>query len=51
VTEEVRRAGVPGQSVFIRETGDYGLDKMVAENYARILQQELPAVLEDQSYI
>ena len=51
VTEEVRRVGVPGQSVFIRETGDYGLDKMVAENYARILQQELPAVLEDQSYI
>lgn len=51
VTEEVRRVGVPGQSVFIRETGDVGLDRMVAERYAAILQQELPAELEGQSYL
>lgn len=50
VVEEVRRIGVPGQSVYIRETGDYGLDRLIAETYARILEEELPNVLEDPSY-
>lgn len=50
VTEEVRRIGVPGQSVFIRETGDYGLDRMIAESYSAILKEELPGILEDPSY-
>jgi hypothetical protein len=50
VTEEVQRVGVPGQSVFIRETGDYPLDRMVAESYSRILQQELPDILEAEEY-
>jgi hypothetical protein len=36
--------------VFIRETGDYPLDRIVAENYASILQQELPKILEDPLY-
>lgn len=51
VTEEVRRIGVPGSSVFIRETGDYGLDRLVAETYSKLLQEELPSVLEDQEYV
>ncbi len=51
VTEEVRRVGVPGQTVFIKETGDYGLDRMIADQYSQILQQELPAILEDPSYL
>jgi len=50
VVEEVRRVGVPGQSVFIRETGDYGLDRAIAEAYAQVLKEELPAILEDPSY-
>lgn len=50
VVEEVRRVGVPGQSVFIRETGDYGLDRAIAESYATVLQEELPAILEDPTY-
>jgi hypothetical protein len=41
ITEEVRRIGVPGASVFIRETGDYALDRVVAEKYSEILQQAL----------
>lgn len=51
IQEEVRRVGVPGSSVYIRETGDAGLDKMVAETYAQILQQELPQILEDPQYV
>jgi hypothetical protein len=50
VVEEVRRVGVPGQSVFIRETGDYGLDRAIAESYAQVLKEELPGILEDPSY-
>lgn len=50
VTEEVRRIGVPGQSVFIRETGDYALDRTIAEAYAKVLEEELPAVLEAPEY-
>lgn len=50
VTEEVRRVGVPGQSVFIKETGDYGLDTLIADRYSTLLQQELPSVLEHPSY-
>lgn len=50
VTEEVRRIGVPGASVFVRETGDVGLDRMVAESYAKILGDELPGILEDPAY-
>lgn len=50
VQEEAQRIGLPGQAVYIRETGDYGLDRMVAETYARILQQELPQVLSDPTY-
>lgn len=46
ITEEVRRVGVPGQSVFIGETGDYGLDKTIAETYAKVLQTRLPTILE-----
>ena len=63
IQEEIRRVGVPGSSFYIRTTGDYGLDKMIKETYARILQQELgdhtdPAtgeivkgVLSDPSYV
>lgn len=50
IVEEVQRIGVPGASVYIRETGDYGLDRLVAETYARLLQEELPAVFEDPFY-
>ena len=50
VTQEVQRVGAAGQSVFIRETGDYPLDRIVAENYARILQRELPKILEAPLY-
>lgn len=50
VTEEVRRVGVPGQSVFIRETGDVGLDRLIAQSYSQVLQQELPAILQDAQY-
>jgi hypothetical protein len=50
IVEEVRRIGLPGQSVFIRETGDAGLDRLVAETYAKILGETLPQILEDPSY-
>lgn len=50
VVEEVRRVGVPGQSVFIRETGDYGLDRAIAESYAKVLKEELPSILESEDY-
>lgn len=50
VVEEVRRIGVPGSTVYIRETGDVGLDRLVAETYARNLQQYLPQVLESDHY-
>lgn len=50
VVEEVRRIGVPGSSVYIRETGDYGLDRLIAETYARTLQEFLPEVLEAPEY-
>jgi len=50
VTEEVQRIGVNPQSVFIRETGDYPLDRLVAENYSRILQRELPKIFEAPFY-
>lgn len=51
VQEEARRVGVPGSSLYIRETGDVGLDRMVAESYGRLLKEELPAVLEDPEYV
>jgi hypothetical protein len=50
VSEEIRRVGVPGATVFIRETGDVGVDKLVAETYGGVLQKELPAFLEDAFY-
>jgi hypothetical protein len=50
VVEEVRRIGVPGQTVYIRETGDVGLDRMVAESYSRLLGEYLPEVLESPEY-
>lgn len=50
VTQEVQRVGVPGQSVFIRETGDYPLDRIIAETYSRILEKRLPRELERPYY-
>lgn len=50
VVEEVRRIGVPGQSVYIQETGDYGLDRTIAESYSTILREELPSILESDTY-
>jgi len=50
IQEEVRRIGLPGSTVYFRETGDYGLDTLLAQTYARILQSELPGVLESEGY-
>lgn len=50
VMEEARRIGVPGSSIFIRETGDVGLDRAVAESYSQILKTELPGILQDPQY-
>ena len=50
VVEEIRKVGVPGQSVYIRETGDYGLDTEIARTYGQVLQSELPGFVEDEYY-
>lgn len=50
IVEEVRRIGIPGSSVYLRETGDYGLDRLVAETYARNLKTFLPEVFEAPEY-
>jgi hypothetical protein len=50
VQEEARRIGLPGTSLYISEKGDAELDRMTAESYARILQEELPQMLEDPTY-
>jgi hypothetical protein len=50
VQEEVRRVGLSGSSVYFKETGDYGLDTLLAQTYARVLRAEMPAVLEDPDY-
>lgn len=50
VVEEVRRVGVPGQSVYIGETGDVERDRLVAEIYPQNLQRYLPEILSSQEY-
>jgi hypothetical protein len=50
ISEEVKRIGVPGSTVYLKETGDYGLDRYLAEQYARLLQQHLPPILESEQY-
>jgi hypothetical protein len=50
IQEETRRIGLPGSTVYFRETGDYGLDTLLAQTYARILNTELPGVLESDEY-
>lgn len=48
--EEAQRVGVPGSALYLKETGDVGLDRLVAETYSKILQEHLPAVLQDPGY-
>lgn len=50
IQEEIRRVGLPGSSYYFRETGDKGFDDLLAQTYARIVNAELPTVLEDPEY-
>jgi proteasome lid subunit RPN8/RPN11 len=50
ISGEITKIGMPGQSVYIRKTGDIYVDKLVGYHYARLIQQYLPQVLENESY-
>lgn len=50
VSGEITRIGMPGQSVYIRKTGDVYVDKLVGYHYAKLVQEYLPQVLEDPEY-
>jgi hypothetical protein len=43
---EFQRIGMPFGSVYLRKTGDQGVDDTLAQNYSTILKQNLPRVLQ-----
>lgn len=50
VSGEITKIGMPGQSVYIRKTGDIYVDKTVAYHYAKLVQEYIPQLLADPSY-
>lgn len=45
VVGEINMTGVPGDSVYLRATGDTELDRMVAEHYARAIAQHADTLI------
>ena len=50
VTGEITKIGMPGQSVYIRKTGDVYVDKTIGYHYAKLVQEYLPQLLNDPGY-